>query len=155
MFQDEFDWDHEPSEMFQDEFDWTYEQLRDALAEFNKGIFEYADRLSSHIKTNFKFKSQLIACRDFVHKKELEKRHNLQDIVNLQETLDDLQSKYDAIERALKKLEDINEDNRVIITRLRSHRDTCVQNIVNRKKTIDTLQDEAAELRSKISHARS
>lgn len=141
--------------MLHDEFDWTYERLRDLLSEFNNGFFEYADRLSSHIKANFRYKPKFMSCRDRTSEKELEKRHIIQDKVNLQEALDDLQAKYDALEQALEKVEDINEDNKESITRLRSHRDRCVQNLSNRKKTIDTLRDEATELRRQISHARS
>lgn len=138
-----------------DEFDWTYERLRDHLAEFNNGFFEYADRLSGHIKSNFQYKPKFLTCRDRVNEKELEKRHSLQDKVNLQEALDDLQAKYDALEQALEKVEDINEDNKESMARLRAHRDRCVQNLSNRKKTIDSLRDEATELRRLISHARS
>lgn len=141
--------------IFHDEFDWTYERLRDSLSNFNNGFFEYADRLSGHIKSNFKYKPKFLACRDKVNEKELEKRHNIQDKVNLQESLDDLQAKYDALEQALEKVEDINEDNKESIARLRSHRDRCVQNLSNRKKTIDSLRDEATELRRQITHARS
>lgn len=147
--------DHDPPQILHDEFDWTYERLRDSLGEFNNGFYEYADRLSSHIKSNFKFKSKFLECRDAVHEKEVQKRHNLQDKVNLQESLDDLQAKYDALEQALEKVEDINEDNKEIMARLRGQRDTCVHNLANRKKTIDSLRDEATELRRHISHARS
>lgn len=138
-----------------EEFDWTYERLRDSLSDFNNGFFEYADQLSSHIRGNFIFKSKFLKCRSEVNEKELGKRQNLQDKVKLQEAIEDLQAKYDSLERALEKVEDINEDNKESIGRLRAHRDRCVQNHATRKKTIDSLRDEATELRRQISHARS
>ena len=136
-------------------FDWTYERLRDSLADFNNGFFEYADRLSSHIKTNYVFKSKYTACTKKVAAKEIEKRHSMQDKVNLQEGLQDLQAKYDALEQALEKIEDINDDSKESITRLRAHRDRCVQNHSSRQKTIDSLREEATELRRQIAHTRS
>lgn len=138
-----------------DDSDWSYERLRDAVAEINNGFFEYADRLSSQIKINFMFRTKFMGCNTKVNEKELEKRHSIQDKINLQESLEDLQTKYDALEQALEKLEDINEDNKEAITRLRAHRDRCVQSNANRKKNIDSLRDEATELRRQISHARS
>lgn len=137
------------------ESDWTYERLRDAVAEVNNGFFEYADRLSSQIKINFNFRSKFMTCNTKVNGRELEKRHSLQEKINLQESLEDLQAKYDALEQALEKVEDINEDNKETITRLRAHRDRCVQSNANRKKNIDSLREEATELRRQISHARS
>ena len=145
----------ETSNLLHDEYDWTYERLRDHLGEFNNGFYEYADRLSSHVRANYKYKPKFLACRDRVNEKEVEKRNNIQDKISLQEALDDLQAKYDALAQALEKVEDINEDNKEIITRLRAHRDRCVQNHANRKKTIDSLRDEATELRRQITHARS
>lgn len=136
-------------------FDWTYERLRDSLADFNNGFFDYADRLSSHIKTNYVFKSKYETCTKRVATKEIDKRHSLQDKVNLQEGLEDLQAKYDALEQALEKIEDINDDSKETITRLRAHRDRCVQNHSSRQKTIDSLREEATELRRQIAHVRS
>lgn len=145
-----------PSKLSHDvESDWTYERLRDAVGEFNNGFFEYADRLSSQIKINFMFRSKFMTCSTKGNARELEKRHSLQEKINLQESLEDLQAKYDALEQALEKLEDINEDNKETITRLRAHRDRCVQSNANRKKNVDSLRDEATELRRQISHARS
>lgn len=137
------------------ESDWTYERLRDAVAEVNNGFFEYADRLSSQIKFNFMFRSKFLTCNTKANGKELQKRHSIQDKINLQEALEDLQAKYDALEQALEKIEDINEDNKEAISRLRAHRDRCVQSNANRKKNVDSLRDEATELRRQISHARS
>lgn len=137
------------------ESDWNYERLRDSVAEFNNGFFEYADKLSSQIKINFMFRSKFMTCSTKANEKEQEKRHSIQDKINLQESLEDLQGKYDTLEQALEKLEDINEDNKETITRLRAHRDRCVQSNSNRKKNIDSLRDEATELRRQISHARS
>lgn len=143
------------AQMSTSEKDWTYERLRDSLGVFNNGFFDYADRLSTQIKANFVFKSKYLTCSDNVNKKLLEKRHVIQEKVNLQQTLQDLQAKYNAYEQALEKLEDINDDNKEVISRLRAHRDRCVQNHANRKKTIDSLRDEATELRRQITRARS
>ena len=134
--------------------DWTYERLRDAVAHLNNGFFEYADRLSSRIKYNFMIRSKFLVCNAKVGDKEQEKRHSIQDKINLQEALEDLQTKYDTLEQALEKLEDINEDNHESITRLRAHRDRCVQSNASRRKTIDSLRDEATELRRQITQAR-
>lgn len=135
--------------------DWTYERLRDALADLNNGFFEYADRLSSQIKYNFHIRGKFLACKTKVGAKEQVKRNSVQDKINLQEALEDLQAKYDTLEQALEKLEDINEDNKESITRLRAHRDRCIQSSASRKKTIDSLRDEATELRRQITQARS
>ena len=143
------------SQVVTHETEWSYERLRDSLGEFNNGFFEYADSLASQVKTNFMFRSKYLTCDAKVKEKEVEKRHNIQGKINLQESIEDLQEKYDALEQALEKLEDINEDNKETMTRLRAHRDRCVQGNAERKKNIDSLREEATELRRQIAHARS
>lgn len=133
---------------------WTYERLKNALEQFNHGFFEYADELSSQIKTNFMIRSKFLTCTKRVDDRELQKRQGIQEKIDLQESLEELQSKYNAVENALEKVEDINEDNKEAIARLRAHRERCIQSSANLNQNIESLREEATELRRQISRAR-
>ena len=134
--------------------EWTYERLKNALEQFNHGFFEYADELSSQIKTNFMIRSKFMTCSKRVDDKEVLKRQGIQEKIDLQESLEELQSKYNAVEHALEKVEDVNEDNKEAIARLRAHRERCIESSASLNQNIESLREEAIELRRQISRAR-
>ena len=135
-----------------DKMDWTYQRLRDMLAQLNKGIFEYAESLTAVIKRNSIFKSKYIDCSDRKKKMDHSMRNMHQDKTKLQESLDDLQTKYNSLEQAYEKVKDLAEDNKQTIEKLRGNRDRCVQMIANKNKIVEGLRDQAQELRRKMAN---
>ena len=133
---------------------WTYQNLRELLAQLNTGIYIYAEMLTSQISKLLKFKSKYIECDKRKTRLDHDLRIAVQDKIKLQESLDDLQAKYNALQQVFGKVRDLNADNRQVIDQLRANRDRCVQSLANRKKSIDTLRAQSSELRRKLAHYR-
>ena len=133
---------------------WTYQRIRGLVSQLNTAIYAYADRLSTQVTTYRKYREKFRQCSGKLEQAVHGQRNAVQDKIKLQEALDDLQSKHDALQQVYEKVKDINEDNRQLIENLRANRDRCVQTLSNRKKTIDSLRTQATELRRQIARYR-
>ena len=135
--------------------EWSYRRIRDLIATLHVGLFEYADRLSAYIAYSLAFKEKFIKCSKALASLEMELKHLVQDKVKLQELLNDLNAKYNMLQHALKKAEDINHDNKDTIEKMRLNRDKCTQTVENRNDVINSLRNQNAELRRHLSSLRS
>lgn len=134
--------------------DWNYQKIRDLLSQLNTGIFWYADKLTKNVLRGKVFQTKFFDCNTKFKRLLSEYKGTVHDKIKLQEQLDDLQAKYNALEQVLEKVKDLNEDNRQTIDKLRANRDRCLQAGNHKMKTIDSLRNQAAELRRKLSHFR-
>lgn len=137
------------------EQEWSYRRIRDLIASLHVGLFEYADRLSAYIAYSLAFKEKYVKCSRKLSGLELELKHIIQDKVKLQEMLNDLTAKYNMLQHALKKAEDINQDNKENIEKIRVNRDKCTQTVENRNEVITSLRNQNEELRRHLSSLRS
>lgn len=137
------------------EQEWSYRRIRDLIALLHVGLFEYADRLSSYIAYSAEFKVKYLKCRKRLSILDHELKNVLQDKIKLQELLKDLNAKYNMLEHALKKANDINQDNKATIEKIRVNRDKCIQTIDNRNDVVGSLRNQNAELRRHLSTLRS
>lgn len=135
--------------------EWSYRRIRDLIATLNVGLFEYADRLSAYIAYSLAFKEKYIKCGKYLAGLELELKNIIQDKVKLQEMLNDLTAKFNMLQHALKKAEDINQDNKESIEKIRVNRDKCMQTAENRNEVIASLRNQNTELRRHLSSLRS
>lgn len=134
---------------------YSYEHLREFLSQLNTGIFSLSTRLSSYVAQNHRLKSNYMECRKRLSIISQEERDAVQEKIKLQEGLDELQAKFDALEQMVEKVNDGNEDRKTAIERLRANRDRCVQTVAVRNKMIANLRNQATELRRQVAHFRS
>ena len=137
------------------EQEWSYRRIRDLIANLHVGLFEYADRLSAYISYSLAFKEKYAVCSKRLSVLEQELKNIMQDKVKLQEMHNDLTAKYNMLKHALKKSEDINQDNKESIEKIRVNRDKCTQTVENRNEVITSLRNQNAELRRHLSSMRS
>ena len=130
---------------------WNYLRINSLLSQLNEALYLYANRLSKKIIKGKMYQSRLDDCSTKYKNLLSEYKGNVQDKIKFQEQLDDLSSKYSAIEQMLAKVKDMNEDNRHMINKLRANRDQCLQDGTNKMNTIYSLRNQAVVLRRKLS----
>lgn len=136
------------------EQEWSYRRIRDLIALLHVGLFEYADRLSAYISYSAMFKSKFLKCTKTLGVVDQTIKHTQQDKVKFKEVLNDLGAKYNMLEHALDKADDINEDNKQVIEKIRVNRDKCLQTVDSSNDVITSLRNQNAELRRRLAQLR-
>lgn len=136
------------------EQEWSYRRIRDLIALLHVGLFEYADRLSAYISYSAMFKGKFLKCTKTLGVVDQTIKHTQQDKVKFKEVLNDLGAKYNMLEHALDKADDINEDNKQVIEKIRVNRDKCLQTVDSSNDVITSLRNQNAELRRRLAQLR-
>ena len=131
----------------------SYENIRDLLSQVNDALLLYASNLAKGILKGKAYKQKVTECVIKYKRLYAECRESSQDKVKLQDVLDDLTSKFNAMEHVLLKVKDVNKDNRQLIEELRANRDHCMKDQTNKTKTIHSLRDQTAILRGKLAQS--
>lgn len=137
------------------EKEWSYRRVRNSVASLHVALFEYVGRLSAYISYSKTFRGKFTKCRKRLNLLESELKDIMQDKVKLQELVKDLSAKYKLLEHAIKKVGDINQDNKETIENIRINRDKCVQTVDNRNEVITSLRNQNSELRRHLASLRS
>lgn len=137
------------------EKEWSYRHVRNSIASLHVALFEYVGRLTAYISYSKTFRVKYTKCRKKLSLLESELKDIMQDKVKLQELIKDLSAKYKLLQHAIKKVGDINQENKETIENIRVNRDKCVQTVDNRNEVITSLRNQNAELRRHLASLRS